>query len=359
MNKPTQIPDPQRTRLRRSEPVDKAFVMELVAGIAVLLFFYEIGVILLPFVISAIIAFICTPVVEWLNRRAHFPRILASAVVFIVIAAVAGLIGFLAVPPFLAQAEQLIGHLQMVLETLMTRLFGNGPIQFFGHADSPAQMADTMVNGLRSFLEQNGRLLLLAGAGLAGFFSFILSWVLLFYFLAGGPRIMSGMVWLVPPTRRPLIHRILPVLTVTLRRYYVGVGTVVIYAAIAAYLGLGFFLHLDHAVILAIITGVLEAIPVVGPAASAVLGILAAMNQAVTFSDMIAFGIYLTVLRVSIDQIVGPLVLGSAGRISPVLVMFCFLSGAVLFGVAGVILAVPFALSIKVILEAVYGDPLG
>ena len=359
MNKPTRIPDPERTRLRRSQAIDQAFVMELVAGIAVLMFFYEIGVILLPFVISAIIAFICTPVVAWLNRRARFPRILASAVVFVVIAAVAGIVGYFALPPFVAQAEQLIGHLQMVLEMLMTRLFGNGPIQFFGHADSPAQLADTMVNGLRAFFEQNGRLLLLAGAGLAGFFSFILTWVLLFYFLADGPRIASGMVWLVPPTRRPLIHRILPVLTTTLRRYYVGVGTVVVYAAIAAYLGLGIFLHLNHAVVLAIITGILEAIPVVGPAASAVLGILAAMNQAVTFSDMIAFGIYLTLLRVSIDQIVGPLVLGSAGRISPVLVMFCFLSGAVLFGVAGVILAVPFALAIKVILEAVYGDPLG
>lgn len=357
MNKP--IPDPERTRLRRSEPVDKAFVMELVAGIAVLLFFYEIGVILLPFVISAVLAFICTPAVEWLNRRARLSRMIASAVVFGVIAGIAGLLGYFAVPPFVAQADQLIGHLQTVLETLMTRLFGAGPVQFLGHTDSPAQIADTMVNGLRDFLQQNGRLLLIAGASIAGFFSFILSWVLLFYFLADGPRIASGMVWLVPPTRRPLVHRILPVLSATLRRYYIGVGTVVIYAAIAAYLGLGIFLHLNHAVILAILTGILEAIPVVGPAASAVLGILAAMNQAVTFSDMVAFAIYLTILRVSIDQVVGPLVLGSAGRISPVLVMFCFLSGAVLFGIAGVILAVPFALGVKVILEAVYGDPLG
>lgn len=359
MNKPAPIPDPNRTRIKRSEPVDKAFVMELVAGIAVLLFFYEIGIILLPFVVSAIIAFICTPLVEWLNRKARLPRIAASAVVFLVLAALAGVVGFLAIPPFIAQATQLIGNLQMVLETLMTRLFGTGPVQFFGHGDSPAQIADTMVNGLRGFLQQNGRLLLIAGAGIAGFFSFILSWVLLFYFLADGPRITRGLVWLVPPTRRPLVHRILPVLSTVLRRYYIGVAVVVMYAAVAAYLGLGLFLHLNHAIILAIMTGVLESIPVVGPAASAVLGILAAMNQATSFASMIAFGIYLTVLRVSIDQVVGPLVLGSAGHISPVLVMFCFLSGAVLFGVAGVILAVPFALTVKVILEAVYGDPLG
>jgi predicted PurR-regulated permease PerM len=324
-----------------------------------LLFFYEIGVILLPFVISAIIAFICTPVVEWLNRRARFPRILASAVIFIVVAAIGALIGFLAVPPFIAEVTQMVGHLQTMIETLMTRLFGSGPIQFFGNSESPAQIAEMVVNELRNLVQQNGHLLLIAGAGITGFFSFILSWVLLFYFLADGPRITRGLVWLVPPTRRPLIHRILPVLSTTLRRYYLGVVAVVIYASIAAYLGLGVFLHIDHAVILAILTGVLEAIPVVGPAASTLLAVLAAMNQATSFASIIGIGIYLTLLRVSIDNVLGPLILGAAGRISPVLVMFCFLSGAVLFGIAGVILAVPFALSIKVILEAVYGDPLG
>ncbi len=144
-----------------------------------------------------------------------------------------------------------------------------------------------------------------------------------------------------------------------LRRYFTGVGVVVLYTVIAAYFGLGFFLHLDHAVILAILTGLLETIPVVGPAASAVMGALAAMNRTTSFANILAFSVYLVVLRISIDQILGPIVLGKAARVSPVLVMFCFLSGAVLFGISGVILAVPFALSIKVVLEEVYGDPLG
>ena len=97
----------------------------------------------------------------------------------------------------------------------------------------------------------------------------------------------------------------------------------------------------------------------VGPAASAIMGGLAAMNHATSFGNILAFSAYLVVLRISIDQVLGPIVLGKAARISPVLVIFCFLSGGVLFGISGVILAVPFALSIKVILEGVYGDPLG
>lgn len=357
MNRP--IPDPDLPRVGRSEPVDKAFVMVLVAAIAVLIFFYMISIILLPFVISAIVAFICTPVVEWLRMRFRMPRFLASIIVYAVLAGLGAVIGILAVPPLFQEATQLLSNFQTVLETLATRLLGNGPIKFLGSPVQPPQLADMAVNGLRNFLQQNGRLLLIATAGIAGFFSFFLGWVLLFYFLVDGPRIARGLVWLIPPTRRPLVQHFLPVLLHMLRRYFTGVAVVVVYTSIAAYLGLGLFLRLDHAVILAILTGLLETIPVVGPAASAVMGAFAAMHTATGFANIVAYSVYLIFLRVSIDQVLGPVVLGKAARVSPVLIMFCFLSGAVLFGISGVILAVPFALSIKVVLEAVYGDPLG
>ena len=48
--------------------------------------------------------------------------------------------------------------------------------------------------------------------------------------------------------------------------------------------------------------------------------------------------------------------LGKAAYIHPVLVIFCFLSGALLFGLVGVILAVPTALAIKSTLTVLYRD---
>ncbi len=175
MNDPTPVSGSQRPGVSRTEPVDKAFVMMLVASIAVFLFLYKISIILLPFVISAIVAFICTPIVHWLDRRAHVPRIFASAIVFAALAALGALIGILAVPPLITEVTQLIANFQKTLEILMTRLFGDGPIQFLGSATSPAQIADMAVNGLRDFLQQNGRLLLVASAGIAGFFTFFLA----------------------------------------------------------------------------------------------------------------------------------------------------------------------------------------
>ena len=141
-----------------------------------------------------------------------------------------------------------------------------------------------------------------------------------------------------------------------LKRYFIGVLVVVAYAASAAYVGLGLVLGLPHAVLLALLTGVLEMISVVGPGASAVIAGLVAIHYAAGIGAIVAYAIYATALRISIDQLFGPLALGAAARLHPVLVIFCFLSGAFLFGVVGVIMAVPVALVVKVTLALLYDE---
>jgi predicted PurR-regulated permease PerM len=142
-----------------------------------------------------------------------------------------------------------------------------------------------------------------------------------------------------------------------LKRYFIGVLAVVAYAAAAAYIGLGLVLGIPHAVPLALLTGVLEMIPVVGPGAAAVIAGLVAIHSAAGIGAIIGYALYATALRISIDQLFGPLVLGTAARLHPALVIFCFLSGAFLFGVIGVIMAVPVALVVKVTLALLYDEP--
>jgi len=350
---------PKVVQKASGEPLDKTYVTAAIAVIGLFVFLYLIKIILMPFVLAGIVAYICTPLVEWLNRRLRLPRLAAVSLVFVALAGSAGVIGLLAVPPLLREVTGVASNFQSIFTLLVQRLVGNGTVPVLGQTMTAAQIASSVTSGLRDFLQQNGRVLLFASEGIAAFFAFFLGWVLLFYFLADGPRVGRGLFWLIPPSQRRVTNRVWPVLDAILRRYFVGIAIVVAYASIASYLGLGLFLHLDHAVVLAILTGLLETIPVVGPAASAIIAGLVALNHATAFSNIIAFGFYLAALRISIDQMLGPLVLGAAARIPPVLVIFCFLSGAVLFGIAGVILAVPVALTIKVVLEAVYHDPLG
>lgn len=212
------------------------------------------------------------------------------------------------------------------------------------------QIAARAADGLSSIVTNGTRMLDAAAVGFAAIFELILTWVILGYLLFDAPRISQGLLWLVAPGQRPAALRFWRQLDPILRRYCVGIALVVVYASTAVYVGLGLYLGLHHALLLALITGLLELLPVIGPVSSAVLAGLVAVHQAAAASAILAFIAYAIALRLSIDQFFGPLVLGKAARVRPVLVIFCFLAGGLLLGVSGVILAVPVALAIKVAL---------
>ena len=140
-----------------------------------------------------------------------------------------------------------------------------------------------------------------------------------------------------------------------LRRYIFGVLVVIAYAAVVAYIGLGLILRIPHAV--ALLTGLLEMIPMIGPGAAAVIAGLVAVRYASGIGPIIGYAVYATALRLSIDQILGPLALGAAARVHPVMVIFCFLAGGALFGIPGLILAMPAALVIRTTLAILYDEP--
>jgi predicted PurR-regulated permease PerM len=318
---------------------------------------HAIQLIILPFVISGLLAYLCTPVIEWLKAQTRLPRVFFASIAFLLLLAIVALIGLWAVPPAAREFARLATGLQGTVEGIIRNAIGDRTISWFGEPMNAAQTAQAVVAALHDLIAQPGAMATLGGAAFAGFFGLSLTVVLLFYFLLSGPQIFRGILRLVPPKQRPLIEHITVQVDPVLKRYFIGVIAVVIYAAAAAYIGLGLVLGIRHAVLLALLTGVLEMIPMIGPGMSAVIAGLIAIRYAEGIGPIIAYAIYATALRLSIDQLVGPLALGTAARISPVLIIFCFLAGGTLFGIAGVILAVPVALVTKTTLSILYDEP--
>lgn len=314
--------------------------------------------VLLPFVISGVIAFICSPLVEWLTPRMRHSRVLAATAIFLILLAFALLLGVLGFPPLARQLMQLVTDFQGTAETLAKSIIGNQKVNLFGAPMDAVELAQSAAAAIRGWLNQAGEFLTLTMVASAGLFGTFLTLVLLFYFLLSGPAIGRGVFWLVPLNHRQQVQAVWVRLKPLLRRYFAGVIVVIVYASIAAYLGLGIVLGINHAVFLALLTGVLEFIPVVGPAAAAITAGLVALRYAKGIGSIVGYAIYAAALRLSIDQLIGPIVLGAAARLRPPVIIFCFLAGGVLFGAAGVILAVPAALTIKVTLATLRGEPL-
>jgi predicted PurR-regulated permease PerM len=355
--KPGPEREPQRERWALIAP-PRSLTPVLLAIAAGALLLHELQNVLLPFVIAAVIAYVCTPLVDAVTVRTRLPRWLVALCVLAALMGTAVLLGFLGLPSLLRQVEGLTADLHGAVADFVQAMIGTRSLQLFGSNLDAQRVADLIVAGLQRE-ETPAQLMSLLGWGAAAAFGFMLVWVLMGYFLIDAHAIAAGLLWLVPPHKRGESQRIWHELDPLLRRYFIGVALVVAYATAAAYLGLGLVLGLHHALVLALLTGVLEIIPMIGPVAAAVMAGLVAVHQAATSSDVWAYVGYATVLRLSIDQLVGPFVLGNAARVHPVVVIFCFLAGGALFGIVGMILAVPIALVVKVTLSVRYREAKG
>jgi predicted PurR-regulated permease PerM len=328
----------------------------VVTFVALALFVYLVGFIVLPFVIAGIIAYICTPLLDWLVGRTGLPRPLFAVLLFLLLV---GLIGFtiaVAGRHLVAEAGSTVTDLQGTLDHLLHRAADGEPIRLFGRAIDLNEAVRGIGDRIHDWLGRPERLMLVAGYGFATLVGTFLTVVLLCYFLVSGKSVARGLFWLVPPSRRPLVAQIGRRLDPVLKRYFIGLFVIVIYAVIAAYFGLGLILGIDHAFLLALLTGILETIPIIGSTTAAIIAGLVSLHTATGLSSILAFALYAVLLRLSIDQIVAPLVLGGAANVHPVLIIFCFLAGAALLGIPGVILAVPAALTVKATLATLYGD---
>jgi predicted PurR-regulated permease PerM len=339
-------------RLERSSNLTTVTV-----AVGLVIFLYLVRNILLPFAVAGIVAFVATPLVDYLTARTRVPRWVYALGILFALMGLGALLGWLGAPPLLHELQRIGGNLQGAMSDFLRVLLGGRTLVLMGERLNAAAIGAMIAREAQSWLSQDGRFLEVAALGVAGFFGAILAVVLLGYFLLDAHRIGRGLAWLIPPRYRPLTSRVGHDLEPILRRYFIGVGLVVLYASTVAYVGLGLVLGIHHAVFLALITGLLELIPFVGPGASAVIAGLVAVQQASSSWSIIAYCLYATVLRISIDQFFGPLVLGRAAYVPPVLVIFCFLAGGLLFGIVGVMLSVPVAISIKVLLTVMYEEP--
>ena len=326
-----------------------AVTFVVVAG-AVFSVLYLLREILLPFVLAGIVAYVCTPLIDLGARRAHGYRWVFALLVLLVLIGLVGTLGWLGVPAAAHELVALAANPRDVIDGFIRVLMGNRSFSIGGASLNAAQIAARAADGLSSVVTNGSRMLAAALVGFAAMFELILTWVILGYLLFDGPRIAQGLLWIISPAHRPAAVRFWEQFNPILRRYFIGVALVVLYASTAAYVGLGLFLGLHHALLLALLTGLLELLPLIGPVSSAVLAGLVAVRQAAGASAILAFIGYAIALRLSIDQFFGPLVLGKAAQVRPVLVIFCFLAGGLLLGISGVILAVPIALGLKVAL---------
>jgi predicted PurR-regulated permease PerM len=181
-----------------------------------------------------------------------------------------------------------------------------------------------------------------------GSFTAIILLVLAFYWTLEGPRIVQSFLLALPQTQRESISDLISAMESKVGLYMVGQGLlclVIGVLALIAYLLIG----LPNALVLALIAGVLEAVPMVGPLLGAIPAALVALSIG---PDKLIWVIIATVVIQQLENtLLVPRIMKQAVGVNPFVTLLALFAFSSLFGLAGALMAIPIAAMIQLALN--------
>ncbi len=185
-------------------------------------------------------------------------------------------------------------------------------------------------------------------------FSVLLTVLLTAYLTLDPVGVREGVAGFVPVDARRLLATRGPAIAWVLRRWLAAQLVLVALVTVTLFVILGPGLHVPYAALLAVTSGVLELVPVVGPIAAALLtGAVAWTHQGPTVAAIVLV-VYAS-LRLVQDQLVAPVLVGRAVKVHPMIALVSVLVGLSAIGIAGALLAVPVVAAAR----AIINEPAG
>jgi predicted PurR-regulated permease PerM len=192
---------------------------------------------------------------------------------------------------------------------------------------------------------------LAAGAVVGGIANFLLILFVGIYFAADPGLYRNGALRLLPPARRPQVGHALDQAGGALQKWLVA--QLIVMAAVGVLTGIGLaVIGVPLSLSLGLLAGLLEFVPVVGPIASAIPGVLLAFAKGPETAAY-ALVVYIAVQQIE-SNLLTPLVQRWAVELPPVVALLSIVACGLLFGVMGIIFATPIAVVALVLVKHLY-----
>jgi len=300
--------------------------------------------------LSALLAYLIYPLVQFLQRR--LPPPLAIAVAYLLVAGVLAAVMFIVTSSLIRQSSALAQSIQFLLspagerqlQSLIDSLgkFGMSKGQVIQFENQVLAQAQSALSGLLPFL--------------IVFFSNIITLILVVtlsvYFVIDGPRIVRWLRHKTPVAQRDTINFLLSDLDQSLGGYFRGSLLQALIGALGTGVGLA-LLHVPYAALLGVLFFFLFFVPVIGSVVISALSILAALPQG--WVVMLIVAVYMTFLQgIVLGQILGPRIFSKTVGVHPIVALFALFAGAELFGLLGGFLAIPVAGVLQQIIVALW-----
>jgi predicted PurR-regulated permease PerM len=323
------------------------------------------GSMLAPFVLAFVLAYVADPLVDWwasrgIGRTWGALAILLLAIILIGIAA--ALIG----PLVAAQGAQFLTDLPQILDEL--RAWYNAQVMALANSQLPILRDIPFERALDVESRDVGQYLLdeiqrlhpsweaamgvgrglQTGLTILGYL--ILTPVLAFYLLRDFPSMGRAIEQVLPPTRRAGTLAFLRRYDQLLGEYLRGQLLVATFVGIAT--GLGFWIvGFPNAVLLGVVAGIFNIVPYLGLIVSLVPALLIALLTPPLWLSLVKVAGVFFVVQSLDSYFISPKIVGDRVGLHPVWVMFAIIGFASVFGIVGLLLAIPLAVLVKLVIE--------
>lgn len=320
-------------------------LLKLLAILLILLFFYVIRDILLVIFIAIVFAAAVDP---WIDKmeRLKIPRAIGILVIYLVILGiVVSCIGLL-VPPIVEQVRALSEDFPQYYDKLVSVFSALREYsQKYGVQNS---VQGSLQNVSGALTQLTGGIFSASSKIFGGFISLFGVLVLVFYMTIEESGMKRFFRAVAPSRYQPYIMQKANQIQLKMGLWLRGQLILSVAIFIIIFIGLG-VLRVEYALVLALIAGVTEFIPYVGPFIGAVPAVLLTLAQ----DPLKAIGVvilYIVVQQLE-NQILVPKIMQKTVGLNPIVVIMVMLIGAKIAGVTGLLLAVPTATIIKIFIS--------
>src|SRR3989344_3394025 len=287
--------------------------------------------ILVWFFFALIISLLVEPAIHFL-RKFRVPKILAVTLIYVSIFGLLGLIIYLVAPIFIFEIKQLSQNITEYVEKL------NPVFQSLG-LDITGNFED-LTSGLIYLLQESSKSVIKAiSVFFGGITSTILIFVLAFYISLEDRGPEKFLSLLVPKKYEYYLINLFEKAQYKVSGWFGARVLACIFVGLTSFI-IFFLLGIKYAFILALVSGVLNFVPYVGPL---VTGIIAVVFVGVSNSWLMAVYVVIALYAIQAleNNIVTPLLMKKILDLPPVLVLLSLLVGGTIFGVLGMIFVVP------------------
>ncbi len=324
-------------------------------------FLWSVRPVLPPLIWALIVAYIFDPAIRWISQKLHVRRGVIVALLFAIL--VASLTwGFFALRPILLrEIHDLTIAIPRILSDMEAYILGTTPIDIMGTVIDPTDLRNELTKAAQSSLSGLGRQAIpFMVRALSSIFHVVLFLIATFYLMMDLDKVGPGIVNFLPRRWRVQVIPLLRDMERVLGNYMRGQVLLIGIMSVASLIALS-ALQVRYSLLLAIVTGVVEIFPVVGPWAAGAIVVSVSLTQPTTLfggnSAVLAAAIAATyfILRQLENIFVIPNVVGKVMEMHPLLVLFALTAGGHLAGLLGVLIAVPIAAVVKLVLAFLRG----